>query len=55
MAEFLNEGKLQAFHMSGKTYDCGNKVGFLEANVVYGLQNSETAESLKAFIKELDL
>lgn len=55
MAAFLNEGKLQAFHMSGKTYDCGNKVGFLEANIIYGLQSSETAESLKAFIKELDL
>ncbi|EAR59941.1 UTP--glucose-1-phosphate uridylyltransferase GalU [Neptuniibacter caesariensis] len=55
MADYLSEGNLQAFHMSGKTYDCGNKAGYLQANVVYGLQHAETAESLKAFIKELDL
>lgn len=55
MAEYLKEGSLQAFHMQGKTYDCGNKVGYLQANVIYGLQNQETADSFKAFIKGLDL
>lgn len=55
MAEYLNEGTLQAFYMQGKTYDCGNKTGYLQANLVYGLQNPETAESLKAFIKTLQL
>ena len=55
MAEFLKEGTLQAFHMQGKTYDCGNKAGYLEANVVYGLQHPETADSFKAFIKGLEL
>lgn len=55
MADFLDEGQLQAFHMQGKTYDCGNKAGYLQANVIYGLQNPETAESLKTFIKALDI
>ena len=55
MADYLADGRLQAFHMSGKTYDCGNKTGYLQANVVYGLQHAETAESLKAFIKDLNL
>ncbi len=55
MVDFLKEGTLQAFHMQGKTYDCGNKAGYLQANVIYGLQNSETAESFKAFIKTLAL
>jgi len=55
MAEYLNEGQLQAFHMRGKTYDCGNKTGYLEANVAYGLQHPETAESFKAFLKQLSL
>jgi UTP--glucose-1-phosphate uridylyltransferase len=55
MVDFLKEGTLQAFHMQGKTYDCGNKAGYLQANVIYGLQNSETAESFKAFIKTLVL
>jgi UTP--glucose-1-phosphate uridylyltransferase len=55
MADFLKEGTLQAFHMQGKTYDCGNKAGYLQANVIYGLQNPETADSLKVFIKGLEL
>jgi UTP--glucose-1-phosphate uridylyltransferase len=55
MANFLQEGTLQAFHMHGKTYDCGNKAGFLQANITYGLQNIETRDSLKSFIKDLNL
>ncbi|MCP4597480.1 UTP--glucose-1-phosphate uridylyltransferase GalU [Neptuniibacter sp.] len=55
MADFLKEGTLQAFHMQGKTYDCGNKAGYLQANVIYGLQNPETSASLKTFIQTLDL
>jgi len=55
MADFLKEGTLQAFHMRGKTYDCGNKAGYLQANVIYGLQNPETSASLKTFIQTLDL
>ncbi|MDO6592941.1 UTP--glucose-1-phosphate uridylyltransferase GalU [Neptuniibacter sp. 1_MG-2023] len=55
MADFLQEGTLQAFHMQGKTYDCGNKAGYLQANVIYGLQHAETADSLKSFIKGLAL
>ena len=55
MADFLQEGTLQAFHMQGKTYDCGNKAGYLQANVIYGLQHTETADSLKSFIKDLAL
>lgn len=53
MATYLSEEKLQAFHMSGKTYDCGNKVGFLKANIVYGLQHPETHEAIQDFISEL--
>jgi UTP--glucose-1-phosphate uridylyltransferase len=55
MVDFLKEGTLQAFHMQGKTYDCGNKAGYLQANVIYGLQHAETADSLKSLIKELAL
>lgn len=55
MVDYLKEGELQAFHMQGKTYDCGNKSGYLQANVVYGLQSPETADNLKAFLKGLDL
>lgn len=53
MDAWLKEGKLMAYNMRGKSYDCGNKAGFLEANVVYGLQHPETKDSLKALLKTL--
>lgn len=53
MAEYLEHGKLQAFNMQGTTYDCGNKVGYLQANVVFGLEHPETESELKAFLKTL--
>jgi len=53
MDAWLKEGKLMAYNMRGKSYDCGNKAGFLEANVVYGLQHPETRDSLKALLKTL--
>ncbi len=52
--ELLKEQKVEAYRMTGKTYDCGNKLGFLEANVAYGLQHPETAEAFKLFLKNLD-
>ncbi|MFW1677543.1 UTP--glucose-1-phosphate uridylyltransferase GalU [Pontibacter sp. JAM-7] len=55
LAAYLEQGRLQAFNMRGKTYDCGNKAGYLEANVVYGLQHPETAGALKAFLQTLTL
>lgn len=39
--------------MMGDTYDCGEKLGYLKANIAYGLQHSETAKGLKEFIGTL--
>lgn len=52
--ELLNEQKVEAYRMTGKTYDCGNKLGFLKANVAYGLQHPETAEGFKQFLAQQD-
>lgn len=38
---------------SGTRYDMGNKFGILKANIEVGLNHPETAEELKAYIKEL--
>ncbi|WP_290703283.1 UTP--glucose-1-phosphate uridylyltransferase GalU [Amphritea sp.] len=50
--ELLKEHKVEAYRMTGKTFDCGNKLGFLQANVAYGLQHPETAEAFKQFLTE---
>ncbi len=52
--ELLREKTVEAYRMTGKTYDCGNKLGFLQANVAYGLQHPETAEGFKQFLSQQD-
>ena len=44
---------VEAFHMTGKSHDCGSKLGYMKANVEYGLRHPEIAEDFKAYVKEL--
>ncbi len=41
------------FRFDGTRYDCGDKLGFLEANIAYALQRPELAEGLRASMKQL--
>jgi len=46
----------QSFHgvrFDGKTYDTGSKLGFLAANIAFGLERPEIADGLRAEIKKL--
>jgi len=50
----LNDGnKVLAYDFIGKRYDIGNKLGLLKANIEFGMRNEETAEGLKAYLKEI--
>jgi UTP--glucose-1-phosphate uridylyltransferase len=40
---------------NGRTFDCGSKFGFLEANVMLALKNPETKSDLAELIKSLEL
>jgi len=44
---------VEAFHMSGKSHDCGSKLGYMKANVEYGLRHPEISEEFLSYIKEL--
>lgn len=46
----------QAFHgvrFDGRTYDCGSKIGFLTANIAFGLDRPDLAPQLRAEIARL--
>jgi len=48
--------KTQSFHgvrFSGRTYDCGSKLGFLAANVAFALANPEIAPGFIADLKTI--
>ncbi len=44
---------VEAFHMTGKSHDCGSKLGYMKANVEYGLRHPDIAEEFAAFVKEI--
>lgn len=44
---------VEAFHMTGKTFDCGDKIGYMQAFVEYGIQHPQLGEKFKSYLKEL--
>ncbi len=49
----LQKEGAQAYRMQGQTYDCGNKLGYLQASLVYGLRHPEVGAGLRQLIKDL--
>lgn len=39
-----------AYDFEGRRYDVGDKVGYIRANIEYGLRNVDTADKLKAYL-----
>ena len=51
IADLLVESAVYAYSFDGVRYDCGSKLGYLQATVAYGLDHPDTGE---AFRKHLD-
>jgi UTP--glucose-1-phosphate uridylyltransferase len=47
----IAETPVQASSMQGQTCDCGNKLGYLQANIEYGLNHPEIGAELRAWLK----
>ena len=55
IASLMKIETVEAFHMTGKSHDCGSKLGFMKANVEYGLRHGELADDFKEYLKSLSL
>ncbi len=55
MRLLTQERGLYAYSYEGKSYDAGDKLGFLKATVEIGLQNGEFGEDFREYLKELKL
>ncbi len=53
MATVARESGVVALEFEGDRYDMGSKLGFLTANIRRGLEHPETAEGLRAYLKEI--
>ena len=53
MIRLMREQPFYGLEFDGTTYDCGDKVGFLAANVAYGLEREDIAPAFRAELKRI--
>lgn len=53
IAALLAEEQVLAYRYKGIRYDCGSKLGYLEASVAYGVKHPEVGEAFRASMKSL--
>jgi len=55
IASLLRREKVFAYRYSGKRYDCGSKIGFLQANVELALTHGELGPEFRAYLQSLEI
>jgi UTP--glucose-1-phosphate uridylyltransferase len=53
IARLMQREPVYAFEFAGKRYDCGSKLGYLQATVEYGLKHSDLGADFAAYLKGL--
>ena len=53
IAALLDESPVYAYSFNGVRYDCGSKLGYLQATVAFGLNHPETGERFRAHLMEV--
>jgi len=51
--ELIKEERVLAYRYQGTRYDCGSKLGYLQATVAVGLQHPEVKEEFAAYLNSL--
>ena len=53
LSRTIGQVPFHGYRFEGKRYDCGTRVGFIEANVAFGLANPEMGPRLRPIIERL--
>jgi UTP--glucose-1-phosphate uridylyltransferase len=53
IAALLDQSPVYAYSFDGVRYDCGSKLGYLQATVAYGLNHPDTGERFRKHLKEV--
>jgi len=51
MAKLIGQQPFHGLRYEGRRFDCGDKIGFLEAQIAYALKRPEMADAVRAFLK----
>jgi UTP--glucose-1-phosphate uridylyltransferase len=52
IAMLMEQESVEAFHMTGKSHDCGDKLGYMKAFVTYGVRHNTEGEKFTAWLKQ---
>lgn len=55
IAALMNDEQVLAYEFEGKRYDCGSKIGYLQATVEFGLEHEELKNDFRDYLKTLVL
>lgn len=53
IAELRKQEEIYAYSFDGRRYDCGSKIGYLEATVEYAMRHEELADEFAAYLRKL--
>jgi len=51
MARLIGEQPFHGLRYEGRRFDCGDKIGFLEAQIAFALKRPDLADAVRAFLK----
>jgi len=54
ISSLLTEQQVLAYRYEGVRYDCGSKLGYLQATVEYALRHAEVGNEFAAYLRSLD-
>ncbi|MEZ7862963.1 MAG: UTP--glucose-1-phosphate uridylyltransferase GalU [Aeromonadaceae bacterium] len=53
IAMLMEKEQVNAYFMKGKSHDCGSKLGYMKANIEYGLRHKSIGADFQAYLKEV--
>ncbi len=53
MASLIGQAPFHAFRFAGTRFDCGDKIGFLQANIAFGLAREDLHDELEAYLRDV--
>lgn len=55
IAMLMKKETVEAYHLKGLSHDCGNKMGYMQAFVEYGMRHASLGKEFTTWLKSLDL
>ena len=53
MAKLIGRQPFHTLRFEGRSYDCGSRLGFIEANMVFGMADAEIGDAVRGLIQKM--